>query len=550
MSAEYKARIDEIDEFLAKARVQEAQADVDGQETPATGDLEAKGSGAEGEPVLPVEGDEPGPDPATVGKDDTGSSAEAETKDVSYEELSSRVRRAFHRQYRDAPHYSWVEKVYPEGYVIAVCAETERLYRHAYTQDADGVYVFEEGVLVEVTYEEKSSAPTYTTVVETAEGFSAFQKALGTLTDKVQEVWNKVVKQDEPEPSMPMLITKQQKDGRWRWVMISSTAFLDRDVPREIVSKEAVARSVSRADTDGAYGELLFWHEKGVLLGSCDFQAQHGLCLIESGLWSEDEMGEAARKAVDERPGYWGVSIGFLPGAVLEGVRIKGTQVKRVWTDIQIVERSILPVAKAASLFTSVQNAGGQKHMDEQKKAAMNELLGEDLAGQIISRADAINQKAKEPGAVFKEQDELSLNDRLVQFADSVESEDPSVSAIIKAVAETLTEDKALEDPEEPETPETKSEVEPGDTPTEPETKEAIEELLASINTKLDSFQTEIEGLKEQSAPRAALFQRPTSLAAAGSGGGDGQAKGLDDDEIPFAVATGASKMLKAVGLE
>lgn len=69
--------------------------------------------------------------------------------------------------------------------------------------------------------------------------------------------------------------------GRYRWVLVSSCAYRDRD--QEIVSTKALEGAVALADKTGYRGPLRWWHIRGVDLGDCDFQAIHGRFLIESG---------------------------------------------------------------------------------------------------------------------------------------------------------------------------------------------------------------------------------------------------------------------------
>lgn len=202
------------------------------------------------------------------------------------------------------------------------------------------------------------------------------------------------------ESAGSLFITKQQDDGRWRWVAISSTAFLDRE--EEIVSREGISKSIARADDTKSYGPLLFWHEPGIVLGECDFQAQHDLCLIESGLWRDDEVGEAARKSVDDSPGYWGISIGFLPLAGSSHEVVNGRIVNVVWKDLQIAERSTLPSSQAATWYSSITNKSTEDVMDERKKKQLASLLGEDLALQVLADAEEVNKNAT-PDAVFKD---------------------------------------------------------------------------------------------------------------------------------------------------
>jgi hypothetical protein len=220
----------------------------------------------------------------------------------------------------------------------------------------------------------------------------------------VEEAWRRLkesVVSWKNEPADSLFITKQQEDGRWRWVTISSTAFLDKE--QEIVSTEGIAKSVERSEDGQSYGPMLYWHEPSIVLGECDFQAQDGLCLIESGLWHNNEVGEAARKAVGGNIGGWGVSIGFLPLLGSDNEIVNGRVATVVWKDIQIVERSVLPSTQAATWYSSIVNKSTEDIMDTRKRDALVELLGEDVASRVLEDSKEVNAKAQDPDAVFKE---------------------------------------------------------------------------------------------------------------------------------------------------
>ena len=136
-----------------------------------------------------------------------------------------------------------------------------------------------------------------------------------------------------------MLQVFKQADGRDRWVIISSSAFLDRD--REIVSTKALEADVARADADGDYGPLRWWHVKGLDIGDCDFNAMHGRLLVESGTFRHSAFAEM----VKQHAGALGVSIGFLhpqdePDAT------------GIFNHIRRKERSLLPRGKESNLLT------------------------------------------------------------------------------------------------------------------------------------------------------------------------------------------------------
>ena len=103
-----------------------------------------------------------------------------------------------------------------------------------------------------------------------------------------------------------MLQVFKQADGRDRWLIVSSSAFCDRD--REIVSTKALEADVARADADRDYGPLRWWHVKGLDIGDCDFNAMHGRLLVESGTFRDPAFAEM----VKQHAGDLAVSIGFL----------------------------------------------------------------------------------------------------------------------------------------------------------------------------------------------------------------------------------------------
>ena len=274
-----------------------------------------------------------------------------------------------------------------EDYLILEDSEGMQ-YKASYSVDEEGEFsVAEKESWQEVEYTEKERPPVEPT-----------PEVKDSLVDKVKQLWEKVF----PPESLPLFVTKQQEDGRFRWVTISSTAFLDGE--EEIVSTKALADNQPLAEKD--YGELRFWHVPPVKLGNCDFQMPDGVCLVESGLWDDSEIANPIRKAIDENPKDWKVSIGFVPlQEASKNVLIKSTTVKKVWDAIQIKERSVLPKKYAANKFACIVTEGGTT-VDKKKEKVLEELLGIDLATQVISNVDELNKKALEDDAVVKGQEE------------------------------------------------------------------------------------------------------------------------------------------------
>lgn len=182
-------------------------------------------------------------------------------------------------------------------------------------------------------------------------------------------------------------VTKDAK-GNYRWVLISSSAYVDRD--GEIVTEKALQKAVERMDASGEYGDLRWWHT-GVTLGRGDYAAVHAHQLIESGTFVSKEVAAAVSMA----SGRLGASIGFRhpPAEPRNGQ----------YEDIAIQERSLLPRGKESNLFTRLSVTGGR--MDEAKKAALVELLGEAEATALLSHADSTAKAADEAGFTRKEAD-------------------------------------------------------------------------------------------------------------------------------------------------
>lgn len=133
----------------------------------------------------------------------------------------------------------------------------------------------------------------------------------------------------------------KQADGTLRWVAFSSNGYRDRD--GEIVSTKALIDDVERADHDGDYGPLRWWHVKGLDIGDCDFNMMHGRILIESGTFRSPEIGEVVRK---EAPSLE-ISIGFVHPPT-------EPDKAGVFHHIRRFERSLVPKGRVSNRFTKL----------------------------------------------------------------------------------------------------------------------------------------------------------------------------------------------------
>jgi len=306
----------------------------------------------------------------------------------------------------------------------------------------------------------------------------------GGVMERFGEMWsilgqtmeNWLTRRPEKESG---LWTVKQKDGRYRWLAITSTAVQDKE--EEIVSRAAMDMAVEKADEVGEHGVLDFWHTD-VLLGECDFQAREGLCLIESGLYDDNPAAKQAAKTVEANPDAWALSILLLynPKAVerRDGLTI--------YNDIVIPRRALLPRGKEAARFTQLFTGG--ESMDKQKESALLELCGgnADMVRQMLTAAAAVEAKADEQNLVTK----------------GAGSFKKTLAGLIKQVSDPDLRkkfDALLADYETP-AGEIKEEVPPEEAPTE----ELPEEQTSSdLLKQIEELREKVESLEEKPAEKA-----------------------------------------------
>lgn len=163
------------------------------------------------------------------------------------------------------------------------------------------------------------------------------------------------------------LTVLKQADGTYRWVLISSNSFEDRD--REIVSQKALEADVAWADATKEYGPLRWWHVPGLDIGDCDFNMTYGRMLVESGTFRHWRYAEA----VKERAGELGASIGF-------SYPHDEPDAEGVFHNIRRYERSLLPRQFASNPFTSVQVKETSMPTQAEKIKAFAEFMQVDEA--------------------------------------------------------------------------------------------------------------------------------------------------------------------------
>jgi hypothetical protein len=203
----------------------------------------------------------------------------------------------------------------------------------------------------------------------------------------------------DPQRSKGLFTVFKQANGDYRWVAISSTAYLDRD--NEIVSTKALQGVVRRGDQTGDRGVLRWWHMQGSDLGSIDFQAlsSNDRLLVESGTFDDQRVAQSVATKQDTL----GLSIGFSHAESEPGP-------DGVFEDIRKFETSLLPKEMASNRFTSL--TVEEKSVDTEKIKALKALLGDsDAFSDVLENIEKTNKAAQASGVRYKDADTITTPD-------------------------------------------------------------------------------------------------------------------------------------------
>lgn len=225
----------------------------------------------------------------------------------------------------------------------------------------------------------------------------AFNRA-GDRRDRDEGREEKRRDREESEKEAGLSVFKDAS-GRYRWVLLSSTAHRDRD--GEIVSTKALAQDVARADADKDYGPLRWWHMPGADIGDCDFNAMSGRMLVESGTFRSEAIGEAVYKAQENLQ----ASLGFRHPAT-------EPDNERIYHNIRRFERSLTPRGRAANPFTMLVVKSGERTMEDEKVQEFKAMFGhikEDVVQGVLERIQAAQKEADSKAAYKEAEDAPSL---------------------------------------------------------------------------------------------------------------------------------------------
>lgn len=229
----------------------------------------------------------------------------------------------------------------------------------------------------------------------------------------------------ETEPVRIGLKVFSQADGRKRWLSVSSGGFEDRE--REVVSTAFLEDAIERAEKMNDRGDLRIFHMPGSRIGGCDYQAVSDGFLLESGLFDDNRAGRAGAAFVEAHPDTK-VSIGF-------AYRHRTPDGVYVPPGI-ILERSILPPDAAAFPWATITlTETDMTTITEAKRKALDDILGEEVAGEVLTGLEAAAKNLQESGVRFKEMTEDGE-----QMTEAGEAVTESVEAVADPVAELAAE--------------------------------------------------------------------------------------------------------------
>lgn len=160
----------------------------------------------------------------------------------------------------------------------------------------------------------------------------------------------------------PGIMVVKQTNGRWRWILRTTSAWRDKD--GQWLTLKGLQQAVDYNNVTGNHGPLRWWHlgttneqraaaglppQPTIDIGDCDTSMMIGPFLYESGTFRDERLGPiiAAQTDLGVSPGFrhWDGVKAWMPGHQFENFILR--------------ERSLLPDPIASNYFTAVMAHGG-----------------------------------------------------------------------------------------------------------------------------------------------------------------------------------------------
>jgi len=235
---------------------------------------------------------------------------------------------------------------------------------------------------------------------------------------------------DFPASAGRGLSITRQADGRYRLSGIACTAILNRS--GEIDTRALFDDFITRFDS-GEPAQIDLLHIEGTDVGQVDFLARDGYGLLYSALLDDGPVGEAIAKGVEAEPEFWGNSILYKPLS-RELVSVGGVEIP-AFTNGVLRKITILPEQEAAALFTTME----VERMNDRIKAALQKLLGNELADEMEARVDGVNRRV-EDDALIARTDEPPVQVEPVQDVQPVQDAQPGLAPMTMTETGAVTE--------------------------------------------------------------------------------------------------------------
>lgn len=247
---------------------------------------------------------------------------------------------------------------------------------------------------------------------------SMMQNLLSFMNDQIDEMRGAIDESAMEDMVMykdaqSQFLTTKESDGKYRWTMITGSAFQDRD--GEIISTKAFECDCDEMELTGDYGELLWWHCDGtqhatdkearpyIPLGDCDTSFVYEKLNIESGTYYDNQIGEHFETHSKE----FGASKSFYH-------REDEPNEEGVYTFIRTKERSLLPRTKEANLLTRLFGQKEKEMADNKERIkALAEKLGEDKVNELLEQGKAMSKKAEEFLASKEKKEETKTKEKV-----------------------------------------------------------------------------------------------------------------------------------------
>jgi hypothetical protein len=225
-------------------------------------------------------------------------------------------------------------------------------------------------------------------------------KKMGMGEEAAHRICRHALKGPTEKEQAGQFTVHKQADGKYRWTIVSSSSFQDRD--GEIVSQKALEEDTEHMNATKEYGTLDWWHTP-VRLGVCDFSAMHGRLSVESGTFDNDFIAER----LAEHTNGLAASRSFRHS-------VTEPDASGVYSHIRTFARAILPRGKESNLLTQVAIAPKGENMLQDKIKELKALFGGNKAAEehvdaLLAQAAEAEKSADAAGIAHKEAEPAAL---------------------------------------------------------------------------------------------------------------------------------------------